>query len=592
MHGLSHIYIENFRACRRVLLTLGDYTPLVGQNNTGKSTILDAIKLLLAPKAVPRAEACDPEQPIIVAACVEGISPELIGLIPAQNHRAAIEPYCVDGNLWIRIVAGTGRPRAEVWDPTGELDELGVPTVWRPYPTGLPDAVKALLPEALHVAAMDDVGDDLAKGKAGSTIRGLLDEIMTPVLEAHAEIQHALQAVRDILGAEGAQRSPLLAKFDTDASSALGELFPGLSLGMDMPEVEVKEFFRTGDLYVTDHVSGERRRFDQMGTGAQRAIQMALIRLLADMRHGAAKGIARRLLLIDEPELFLHPQAVRTVREALKTLSAGGFQVIFSTHSPLMISRDNAPDTVIVHRAQAGTTVKRPLREAVMEAVEAGPDQARTLFTLGNVADIYFADKVILCEGKTDQRLIPLIYEKVHGRRPELDHVCLVSLGSASSIIKGMAVLKAMGIKCAAIADLDFAFVDARKGAGALLDKDGGDVTKAKAVLARLQEPLGFKLGDNGLPTNSNAFTAAQVWAAMAADEYGAIISEEVHEALLAHDIWVWKQGCIEDVIGVPDKGEHAIQVQEELILAITHEALDHQLPQAKCCVDWIVEIH
>lgn len=48
---------------------------------------------------------------------------------------------------------------------------------------------------------------------------------------------------------------------------------------MDVPEVEIKEFFKTGDLYVTDAVSGERRRFDQMGTGAQRAIQMALIRL-------------------------------------------------------------------------------------------------------------------------------------------------------------------------------------------------------------------------------------------------------------------------------------------------------------------------
>jgi len=590
MHGLSHVYIENFRACRRVLLTLGDYTPLVGRNNTGKSTILDAIKLILAPKTLAKTDATDPQLPVILAACIQGITPELIDLIPAPNHRAAIEPYCVEGNLWIRVMA-TPKPKAEVWDPAGALDELGVPTVWRSYPTGLPDAVKALLPEALHVAAMDDVGDDLAKGRAGSTIRGLLDEIMTPVLEAHVEIQNALRAVRDILGAEGAQRSPLLTKFDTDASSALAELFPGLSLGMDMPEVEVKEFFRTGDLYVTDHVSGERRRFDQMGTGAQRAIQMALIRLLADMRHGAAKGIARRLLLIDEPELFLHPQAVRTVREALKTLSAGGFQVIFSTHSPLMISRDNAPDTVIVHRGQAGTAVKRPLREAVMQAVEEGPDQARTLFMLGNVADIYFADKVILCEGKTDQRLIPLIYEKVHGCRPELDHVCLVSLGSASSIIKGMAVLKAMGIKCAAVADLDFAFVDARKGAAPLLDKEGGDIAKAKAVLARLQEPLGFKLGGNGLPTNSNPFTAAQVWAAMAADEYGAIIASGVHDELAAHDIWVWKQGCIEDVLGIDEKGEEAIQNQDGRIIAFSHKELEVQLPHAKACVDWIVAI-
>lgn len=590
MHGLSHIYIENFRACRRVLLTLGDYTPLVGQNNTGKSTILDAIKLILAPKTLAKTDATDPQVPVILAACIQGITPELIDLIPAQNHRAAIEPYCVGGNLWIRVVA-TPKPKAEVWDPAGALDELGVPTVWRSYPTGLPDAVKALLPEALHVAAMDDVGDDLAKGRAGSTIRGLLDEIMTPVLEAHVEIQNALRAVRDILGAEGAQRSPLLTKFDTDASSALAELFPGLSLGMDMPEVEVKEFFRTGDLYVTDHVSGERRRFDQMGTGAQRAIQMALIRLLADMRHGAAKGIARRLLLIDEPELFLHPQAVRTVREALKTLSTGGFQVIFSTHSPLMISRDNAPDTVIVHRAQAGTAVKRPLREAVMEAVEAGPDQARTLFMLGNVADIYFADKVILCEGKTDQRLIPLIYEKVRGRRPELDHICLVALGGASNIIKGMAVLTAMGIKCAAIADLDFAFVDARKGAGALLSKDGGDIAKAKAVLARLQGSLGFNLGGNGFPVSSPSFSAAKIWAAMAADGYGEIIAAEVQEALVMHDVWVWKQGCIEDVLGIDNKGEEVIQAQEDRVIGMSREDVEAQFSSPVACVGWIGEL-
>lgn len=588
MHGLSHIYIENFRACRRVVLTLGDYTPLVGQNNTGKSTILEAIKLVLAAKTLAKTDAADPQQPVIIAACIQGITPELIGLIPAQNHRAAIEPYCVGGSLWIRIVAAGAKPKQEVWQHDGPLDELGVPTLWRNYPTGLPDAVRALLPEALHVVAMDDVEEDLGKGKAGSTIRGLLDELMAPVLEAHAEIRGALEAVRNVLGVDGAQRSRLLTQFDAAATNALSDLFPGLSLGMDVPEVEIKEFFKTGDLYVTDAISGERRRFDQMGTGAQRAIQMALIRLLADMRHGQARGIARRVLLIDEPELFLHPQAVRTVREALKTLSAGGFQVIFATHSPLMISRDNAPDTVIVHLHQAGTAVKRPLREAVVQAVEAGPDQARTLFMLGNVADIYFSGKVILCEGKTDQRLLPLIYEKLRGKRPELDHVCLVSLGGAANIVKGLAVLRAMGIKCGAIADLDFAFVDARKGAGALLDKDGPDIAKAKAVLQWLQGEHGFRLGDNGLPAKSQEFTAAQVWSAMAADADGAVIAGEVHEALVAQGVWVWAQGCIEDVLGIEDKGEEAIQGQEDRLIGVSIAELRAQMPAAEQCVDWM----
>ena len=47
MHRLSHLVIKNFRACRDVSLPLEGYTPLVGQNNTGKSTILQAIEWVL-----------------------------------------------------------------------------------------------------------------------------------------------------------------------------------------------------------------------------------------------------------------------------------------------------------------------------------------------------------------------------------------------------------------------------------------------------------------------------------------------------------------------------------------------------------------
>lgn len=52
---------------------------------------------------------------------------------------------------------------------------------------------------------------------------------------------------------------------------------------------------------------------------------------------------------------------------------------------------------------------------AVAQAISEAQAQSRTLFELGNIAEIYFAEKVILCEGKTDQRLLPLIYEKLYG---------------------------------------------------------------------------------------------------------------------------------------------------------------------------------
>ncbi|MNO88364.1 DNA replication and repair protein RecF [compost metagenome] len=57
MHGLTQIHIQNFRACKNVSLSLGSFTPLVGQNNVGKSTVLDAIRIALAPKALAKLQA-------------------------------------------------------------------------------------------------------------------------------------------------------------------------------------------------------------------------------------------------------------------------------------------------------------------------------------------------------------------------------------------------------------------------------------------------------------------------------------------------------------------------------------------------------
>ena len=586
MHSFSKIYIKNFRSCKQVILPLGDFTPLVGQNNAGKSTILDAIRLVLAPKAFAKTDTNDPTQPIIIGACVSGITDELIALIPEARHQAAITPYCINGDLWIRISAqGTAKPVSEVWE-NAELDDQGIPTSWRSYPTGLPQAISALLPEALHIRAMDDVQEDLGKGKAGSTIRGLLDEIMSPILTAHREVQDALTAVRNILAVDGENRSPLLAQFDTDASNALSSFFPGLLLNLDVPSIDVKEFFKSGDLNVTDEISGETRRFDTLGSGAQRAIQMALIRLLADIRKTREQDLARRILLIDEPEIFLHPQGVRGLREALNVLSKSGFQVVFTTHSPLMVSRENAPDTIIVRRTREnGSEVRVPMGAAVAQAIAEAQAQSRTLFELGNIAEIYFAEKVILCEGKTDQRLLPLIYEKLYGVRPELERICFVALGSCTSIPKGVSVLSAMGIKCGVIADLDFAFTHAR---GPWLPKECEEMNAVRLVLQDISQNEGFQLGGNGMPQNSQNGTAADCWAAFARHSEGQALANAAHEAMKRRSTWVWPMGCIEDALNIQEKGEAAIIAQEDNIRNWRPDMIDQEYPVFRNTLDWM----
>lgn len=594
MHRMSHIWIKNFRACKNVSLPLESYTPLVGQNNTGKSSILQAISWVLKPSALSKEDFYDPAQPVEIAACIDGIAEEILDRIPEEKHRKSISPYCRNGRLWIRTSVAkpnTKTIKKEIWD-IENCSETGAPVRWRNYPTGLPEAVSALMPDPLFVQAMHDIEEDLGKAKSGTIIKNLLDEIMGPVLDAHGELNNALETIRNILTTEGDNRSEHLQKFDTDASDTLEHFFPGLGLVLDLRIVDVKEFFKAGDLYVMDKATGDRQRFDQMGAGAQRAIQMALIRYLAETRRDERDSLSRRLLLIDEPELYLHPQGVRRLRQALYSLSKSGFQVIFSTHSPLMLNRDNAADTVIVRKSlDEGVTTRKPLRQAVHDAFQGAESQSRTLFELSNVAEIYFSDRVVLCEGKTDRRILPLAYERLYGHPPELDHITFVSLGSCTDIPKALKVLETMGIRACAVVDLDFAYTHARK--IDLLSKSAGDMSSVRRILKRLQGERGFTLNDNGLPKNdkNSGWLAADAWACFAADKEGQDVVKDSHESLKKSNIWTWTQGCIENVIGASDKGEAAIIEQEHRLNKMSADEIKKEIPSFKECFEWIRSI-
>lgn len=216
------------------------------------------------------------------------------------------------------------------------------------------------------------------------------------------------------------------------------------------------------------------------------------------------------------------------------------------------------------------------------------PSQSRILFELGNLAEIYFSDRVVLCEGKTDRRLIPLAYERFYGQPLELDHTTVVSMGSCSDILKALSVLRAMDIKACAVADLDFAFTEARKGGAPLLPKDGEDIRSAKAILRRIQPIHGFTLAANGLPQNQGIWRAADVWALLGQEADGQALAQAVHEQLRAHNIWVWPQGCIESVTGATNKGEDAIIEQEERLRGMSADEIERQMPVFKVCFDWI----
>ncbi|MCH7727813.1 MAG: AAA family ATPase [Planctomycetes bacterium] len=283
MQRLTVIHIDNYRSCKAASLPLDDFTPLVGYNNGGKSNVLSAIKWLLKPSALDAGDFNDIERPVVVSGTFTGITDEILEKLEPR-HKTAILPYCTEASIRIRRRqdspgGGTNAIKNLVRDP--QVEDENSEGAWRSFPTGIPQALTVLFPAPIQVEAMQNVPDDIAKAKSGSTITNLIKEIVKPITEAHGtELQAALDRIGERLSADGDDRAQELHDFDQDANDKLRELFPGLTIRLHVPPPTLPDLFKTGTIKAKEE-GFDWQDFSKLGHGAQRSIQMALIRHLA-----------------------------------------------------------------------------------------------------------------------------------------------------------------------------------------------------------------------------------------------------------------------------------------------------------------------
>jgi len=590
MHYLSGLEISNFRSCTSTEFELSPFTPLVGYNNGGKSNVLSAVKWLLRRAALSETDFCNSSAQVVVGGTIEGITGEVLDRVDTR-HRSRIEPLVENEQLRIRRVQPSpGGPvsKIQLWvhDPTSD------PPEWKENPTGIDAAIAALFPEPIEIGAMEDAAEDAAKYKTSTTIGKLIGELVAPLESRYgSQIESSLDELRGLLEAGGSARASELEEFDEGVNAVLNDFFKGVTVSVHVPPPEVVELFKNGTIRVFENGGAAGRLISSMGHGAQRAIQMALIRYLAERRarSGAAGGTT--LLLIDEPELYLHPHAVSTIRSALRTLSKSGYQVVFSTHSPQMIGVDYVADTLIIRKDRSNGTFALPtLKSAVRRTISDGRHQAETLFEFQNAAQILFADQVLIMEGKAENRLLPLIARLDSREAAEDGSLAMVSVGGASNTAKALAVLGAMGLPSKALVDLDYAFKAGR--AAGLVSSDAEEIVTCQRICNELAEEGEITLGEDGFPKKGSTGSAADGFAALALAPGAGEAIASLHETLLDKDIWLWTKGTLENHLGIAGKGEgywseYALHLSEEGCAEVVAD-----WASVKAFLDWAAAPH
>lgn len=127
----------------------------------------------------------------------------------------------------------------------------------------------------------------------------------------------------------------------------------------------------------------ERVEAGQLGAGLQSVLAMALTQMALIDRPN-------KLLMLEEPEAFLHPTVQRSI--AQRVLARDGLQTIATTHSPVVLA-EAAAETVVVLSKHA---IYAPLE---VDEQQATIDQSQLTNT---IAPVMFDRSILLVEGEGD----------------------------------------------------------------------------------------------------------------------------------------------------------------------------------------------
>ena len=413
---------------------------LIGPNNAGKSSTIDALRVILQPHMgmhgkywlaasdFSRANSSCPAADEIV------ISIELAGVSKSDQGRmiSVLSPSLGLGCARLTVRArldASGRVTTRYFG--GDLDHGEVESIAREsirfvYLPPLRDAAADLkpgyanrLPNLVSANAPSGHGDrdELVKIMNETNLRlGAVDAIV----KSAAAIQARLSGITG--GGPYAHQSNLSfaeAKYERIVSA-----LQALAGATDLSQLA------------------------ENGLGYNNLIYMSV--LLAALEND---DVPLSVLLVEEPEAHLHPQLQTRLMEYLESLTVGHTQVVATSHSAQFASSSRVDRiTVLFRGTPGGTADARRLVGADLTAKEA---KHLERFLDVTKSALLFAESVILVEGVAEQLVMPSLAHRLDISLSEFGVSVINVDGLAFAPFVKLFTPNALDIRCALITDSD-----------------------------------------------------------------------------------------------------------------------------------------
>jgi putative ATP-dependent endonuclease of the OLD family len=346
---ISELSIKNFRALRDVKIPLSSFGCLIGENNAGKSSILQALALFYSGTKLDTNNFFDESKPIRIAVTFDGIADTDLARL-AEVHRTRMTEIVKDGRLILvriydnatgksltmryttlipndtrflservdALLKGVRAGQAlvdKVVQTFPELNSLvdkamnkeavsqkiqevadAFPddqkvAVDKELPTGMDKSIVSMLPEPIYIPAVKDLSDDIKTTEStsfGKILAILLKAIESRFPDVQQHFEDISKKLNRVLQADGTfvdDRFDEVKLIETTVEKYVRESFADVALRLTIPPPELKTIFTSTRIYVNDGVEGV---IDSKGDGLRRAIVLSILRSYVELKETLA----------------------------------------------------------------------------------------------------------------------------------------------------------------------------------------------------------------------------------------------------------------------------------------------------------------
>jgi len=446
MAVVRDIVIKNFRGIRELRwCPQPGINCLIGPGDGGKSTILDALELVLSTKRNVHFTDADFHMgqyadPIVIDVTLGNLAPELLNLEkyghflrgwdPTTQSYADETSAVLETVLTLRLkVRDDLEPEWSLFaeGPSAEGHERNI--LWKHRQMIAPTRLGTM---AAHHMALGP--------------RSVLGKISSDTADASRALVNATRQARQAFAEEGCQGiDDVLATAQRIANEM------GISVNAVTALLDVRgATFSGGAIALHD---ADQVPLKSLGSGS--------IRLLV---AGLQKEVGQSSIsIIDEIEFGLEPYRILRLLDALGAKGDDQTQQVFmTTHSPIVL-RELSSNQLSILRTKRDRTIEVETENAITvttnHAIHLGPDEFAQK-TLRVCAEAFLAPSVIVCEGKTEIGLIRGIdlFNQDAGRRSLLSHGCHWADGGGSSMIDRAMLFARLGYRTGLFMDSDVVF--------------------------------------------------------------------------------------------------------------------------------------